>query len=66
MNICGFSKRSGLVKLKEHQMRNKITDFFPTYCQIITWPGFISPKTLTYKMESGRMGEKKPRVKGLF
>ena len=28
MNIHGISKRSGLVKLKEHQMQYKITDFF--------------------------------------
>jgi hypothetical protein len=33
MNIYGFSKRSGLVKLKEHQMQDKITDFFSTYGQ---------------------------------
>jgi hypothetical protein len=34
MNILRFSNRSGLVKLKEHQMQDKITDFFATYCQI--------------------------------
>jgi len=34
MNIIRFSKRSGLVKLKEHQMQDKITEFFPTSGQI--------------------------------
>jgi len=35
MNSLRFSKRSGLVKLIEHQMQNKITVFFWTFYQII-------------------------------
>jgi uncharacterized protein YutD len=28
------------VKLKEHQMQDKITDFFPRYCQIFMDQGY--------------------------
>lgn len=38
MNILRFSNRSGLVKLKEHQMQDKITDFFGRYCQFFYLP----------------------------
>ena len=42
MNILRLSNRSGLVKLKEHQMQDKITDFFGTYCQIFICIRFYS------------------------
>ncbi len=40
MNILRFSNRSGLVKLKEHQMQDKITIFFSTYGQNFTRDGY--------------------------
>jgi hypothetical protein len=44
MNILRYSKRSGLVKLKEHQMQDKITIFFLTSAK---FNSMIKPRPLT-------------------
>ena len=63
MNICGFSKRSGLVKLKEHQMQDKITDFSRTFCQIIQEAIRSGPNRLVFKGKQENWHKKSPLLK---
>ncbi len=61
-----FSKRSGLVKLIEHQMQYKITGFFSSICKIISKQRFWRCNRLIIRNKYGLRVKKSPSVEGLF